>query len=42
MIFEHIIWSFKKFDESKLPSQILTKIVNIKDKDEAPDLRKGR
>ena len=42
MIFEHIIWSFKKFDESKLPSETLRKIVNIKDKDETLELRKGR
>lgn len=25
IIFEHIIWSFKKFDESKLPGETLKK-----------------
>ena len=42
MIFEHIIWSFKKFDSSNLPKDTLRKIVNIKDKDETLELRKGR
>jgi len=42
MIFEHIIWSFKKFDSSSLPSETLRKVVNIKDEDETLELRKGR
>lgn len=42
MIFEHLIWNFKKFDSSNLPKETLRKIVNIKDNDETLELRKGR
>ena len=42
IIIEHIIWSFKKFDSSNLPKETLRKIVNVKDKDETLELRKGR
>lgn len=42
LIFEHIIWNFKKFDPNDLPNQTLRKIVNIPDKNETVELRKGR
>ena len=42
LIFEHILWNFKKFDPSDLPKETLRKIVNINDKDETVELRKGR
>ena len=42
LIFEHIMWNFKKFDPSELPNETLRKIVNINDKDETLELRKGR
>ena len=42
MIIEHLIWSLKKFDTSKLPTTTLRKVVNILDKDETLEIRKGR
>ncbi len=42
MIFEHILWSAKKFNEDDLPKKTLRKIVNITDNDETVELRKGR
>ena len=42
MIIEHITWSLKKFDKSKLPAKTLRKIVNITDTDETLEIRKGR
>jgi anaerobic magnesium-protoporphyrin IX monomethyl ester cyclase len=43
LIFEHLVWSFKKPpDLSKLPSITLRKTVNITDKDFTLELRKGR
>ena len=42
LIFEHILWNFKKFDSSKLPDTSLRKIVNINDIDATVELRKGR
>ena len=43
LIFEHLVWSFKKApDLSKLPSITLRKTVNITDKDFTLELRKGR
>jgi radical SAM superfamily enzyme YgiQ (UPF0313 family) len=42
LIAEHLIWNFKKFDKKDLPSLSLRKIVNISDKDDTLELRKGR
>ncbi len=43
LIFEHIVWSLKKTpDLNSLPSLSLRKIVNISDKDQTLELRKGR
>ena len=43
LIFEHLIWSFSKRPDLKsLPSISLRKIVNIDDKDQTLELRKGR
>ena len=42
LIIEHIIWSLKKFDKSKLPTKTLRKVVNIVDQDETLEIRKGR
>ena len=42
LIIEHIIWSLKKFDKSKLPTKTLRKVVNIMDQDETLEIRKGR
>ena len=42
LIFEHIVWNFKKFDPSDLPNETLRKIVKINDEDETIELRKGR
>jgi len=42
MIFEHIVWSSKKFNQENLPSQTLRKTVTISDDDETVEIRKGR
>jgi hypothetical protein len=42
LIFEHIIWNFKKFDPNILPDKTLRKIVKINDTDATLELRKGR
>ncbi len=42
LIFEHLIWNFKKFDKKDLPNLSLRKIVNITDNDDTLELRKGR
>ncbi len=42
MITEHILWSFKKFNEGDLPKKTLRKVVKIIDNDETVELRKGR
>ena len=42
LIFEHLIWNFKKFDKKDLPNLSLRKIVNISDNDDSLELRKGR
>ena len=42
LIFDHILWNFKKFDKTNLPDKTLRKIVNINDNDDTVELRKGR
>ena len=42
LIFEHLVWSTKKFNDNDLPKKTLRKIVNIKDNDDTIELRKGR
>ena len=42
LIAEHLIWNFKRFNKKDLPNLSLRKIVNISDKDDTLELRKGR
>jgi len=42
IIFEHIVWSSKKFNQENLPFQTLRKTVTISDDDETVEIRKGR